>query len=60
MEQDGVVPMGLPHMFRNVILQGAEDRVERGSVEVVTSPSQQLSQTPVRMRQREIPDVLRM
>lgn len=55
-----MVPMGLPHMFQNVILQGAEDRVERGSVEVVTSPSQQLSQIPVRMRQQEIPDVLRM
>lgn len=60
MEQDGVVPMGLPHMFQDVILQGAEDRVERGSVEVGTSPSQQLSQIPVRMRQQEIPDVLRM
>lgn len=39
MGQDGVVPMGLPHMFLNVILQGAEDRDSGERVSgTVTSP----------------------
>lgn len=56
--QDGVAPMTLPHMF----LQGAEDRDsgKRVSRSRCLHLSQQLSQTPVRMRQQEIPGVLRV
>lgn len=32
MRQDGVVPMRLPHMFLDLILQGAEDRDSRERV----------------------------
>lgn len=50
--------MTLPHMF----LQGAEDRDsgKRVSRSRCLHLSQQLSQTPVRMRQQEIPGVLRV